>query len=257
MPIFAVAGASSPVGLTAVTSDIIVNKVGLVNYGQPTPDPQKDAGLLAEDISQKGFKKFAVGDLEPGAVTNPHFTKPVIKRTKPYVWGEKDGLDMSGVRFPAAFVGFYNKLIAGLGAVDPLPTKTVVRDRQGKGLDLFGFYDAYEGIADPEEDIGQRMIPDALQTFDNFAGGFNRSVSGETGVITKSNWEMALDPKTFSKFIQNETFGVRNLRAWSEDFEDTLSKGWNLDLKGQGWKAFATGIPVRLGASLPIKRSMF
>jgi len=259
MPTFAVAGASAPVGLTAATVRPMAGRIGVVLGGQPTPSPQDNAGLLANDTLDRLTKKFlSRSSVESAAVSAEGYTGPQLKRTKPFLWILNA---IKGIGFPSIIKGPINRLDPIWGSVDPLDFKSVVKDRQTQGLGFSGFYDAIDGIATPETDIGNRMIPDAAQSFDKFAGGFNRDVSNVTGITKNVNWNKGLNPQTDTdNMIEQKSFFNTNLATWASDAQELVFMERNPDIKGQGFNVVAIGLPIKSGATPPVnveRRGLF
>ena len=160
-------------------------------------------------------------------------------------------------RLFAAYAGFINSPGFIPGQVDIIDTATMQRDTENKGLNIQGVYDAWQGVTEKVNDIGQRMIPDAAQTFDTFAGGLRRKLKGIAPVAVVK-WERGLQSKRLptereGDLVDLETYWNENILPWSATYDDVLSKGWNVGSPlGQGWNAFALGAPTKTSGELPV-----
>ena len=185
---------------------------------------------------------------QSASVTNPNFTKPQIYRTNPTLVQPMPGIY-------AAFRGYYSQIAnTFLKWYSTTPVQTVTNRKAvpGTGLGISGLYDAYAGITNEwSSNIGNRMIPDAAQSFNWFAGGLNRGLKG----IAPQNvldWSKGQTTKAGQNIYTVVTPYLANALPWSDSFSTNISPGWNRNILGQGFGAFQ-GFATNTAGQVPLK----
>jgi hypothetical protein len=228
------------------------NMVGIpAGFRQPTPSDASEIGFAGADATIVSKVKPLWGT-QPAAVSIPNFVKGDIKRTTSSVTVS-----------PGCFGAFCGYQAAELDwtPVDVIKTDSMERTKF-VGSDTTVFFgrpvpasrmDSLTAVvAGAAFDYGQRMIPDASQTFDTFAGGLNRKIEGS--VVRFIDWAKGLSAD--SKLIRNRTSWVGNTIGWLQDITDVVQQPWNRNLMGTGWNAFAGGVGVKTGADMPATKGM-
>jgi hypothetical protein len=232
---------TSKEGINPADVEVYPLTVGIPqSFGQPTPGDQKRIGFSAKDITSKMKFLNPIFGVQGAAVTNQDFKGPEIYRTTSSIMVE-----------PGTWGAFAGHKAAELLWNSEDMVKTDTMGYKSPLLNLGGL-DAFRALF-IFKDIGQRMIPDAAQTFDTFAGGLNRKIGGMPQKIV--DWK-SFGSKGKKPLIASSTSWVENTEPWLNNYTDVLSQGWNRGLMGQGWKAFQ-GFKSNIGPTVPASRSIF
>jgi len=228
------------------------NMVGMPTdyFRQPTPSSQNQIGLTAIDETSRERASKVLAGTESAVVSIPSFRKPMNRQTTSPIKVEAGTY--------GAFAG-YQAANLSWSPIDLISTDTMARSENvGSGGivqsmgQLHKGNEKMAGLLFGIGDIGNRMIPDAAQTFDNFAGGLLRKIGGRpTRYI---DWTKGFDMK--ESLIQMKTSWIEMMVPWLQDSYDVVTQPWNRTAMGQGWSAFAMGQPVRIGATVPVTKGM-
>ena len=243
---------STNVGITAADIEPYQNAIGIpIGYGQPTPSPQNKIGFTARDEALKPSRVGVIAGTQPAVVSIPGFYKPMIKRTTTMVKVEP-GIFGAFVGYKAADLDWSSidnistdtmEKARAIGSFPPVKSSTIPYDGR----------ESMDGLTFTIGDIGQRMIPDAAQSFDWFAGGLLRAIKGRP--IRVVDWYAGLQ-KEYGELTPLKTFWLEQAAPWMTEASDILTMPWSRNIMGQGWNAFALGAKTRVGGDFPATKGM-